>query len=304
MRTAIAVITYNRPQYFQHCIKRVVACEGIGEADVWVCMDGGRGATIHGNLDILSELDSNVQVITNFKNSGCGLHHVEVRNRFLSELGYDRLIVIEDDMLLGPTFYRLIQRLADWATTEYDNIGAVSLWYANQLQTPDAKRPYLRKVVSTNAGWTAYMISRRMWENMWPLVNEYSQKWLGGGYGFEIEQRTAWLHEKVIHPLTFSSEFSSPFPETQGWDQISKMFAPDAPRPPIGQDAMTAAIMYHLGYCKIETLVNRCVNIGVFGVNSGLTRWNRSILADVKLHDFAEDYGIREFEPYRAGLQS
>ena len=130
MRTAVATFGFGRPDHFSRMIKSLGTCPEVasGEVDVFHYIDGGPGAEQEALRAVIE--GSGVpflEIVARPENFGVGRQLISARRELLDERGYDRMILVEDDIELHSTYMTTLLRLADWAEA-YADVGTVQVW--------------------------------------------------------------------------------------------------------------------------------------------------------------------------------
>ena len=104
LRTAVATFGFGRIEYFGRMLASLGQCKEVvdGTVDVIHYLDGGEG----GEQDTLKSLieSSGVpfkSIVVRPENFGVGRQLIGARREILDELGYDRMVMVEDDIELN-----------------------------------------------------------------------------------------------------------------------------------------------------------------------------------------------------------
>ncbi len=113
----VALFVYNRPRHTRRVLAALRGCAGAGDSDLFVYADGARGAA-DGRLVAevrreLAGLDGfrQVRVVERETNRGLASNIVEGVSEVVGE--YGRIIVLEDDIVVGPHFLEFMNRALD-----------------------------------------------------------------------------------------------------------------------------------------------------------------------------------------------
>jgi len=294
MATAVALVAFNRPDYFRRLVTSIVSNPESQLLPFFAFLDGGPGSTQDENEKILRESDiKDLRVIRNTAGLGCGRNIINVRRTVFDQEAFDRMILLEDDVVIAPNYFALAENLQDWAEANYDNVGATGLWNTCKLSA-DAKKPLLDKVTASNIHWTAYTMPRSAWEDIKTILYTFEQKFLEGRH-YSKRPHThirAYMRELVHEAVPPRGPRSF----TAGtWFGIGKEMLQRNQRWPSGQDACTALALFSKGLCKIHTVVNRVQYIGRHGIHGNDKVWKNWGYDDIKLDVFPGDADLKEF---------
>lgn len=161
-KTPVALFTYNRPSHTQYALESLNKCRRKEECDYFFFSDGAR------TQESSSEVSSVRQILRSwaevfdasliFKSQNVGLAHSIVSG--VSELcrNYGRVIVLEDDLIIGPDFLHfMIESLNHYENEErVMQVSGCTLSLPKGLETDAFFLP-----VSTTWGWATW---QRAWE--------------------------------------------------------------------------------------------------------------------------------------------
>jgi hypothetical protein len=288
-KTAVVLFAYKRPHYFRQCVESVRANWGIEDATVIAVLDGGRGSTQTRNTNILKAANfPRLQIVARRRHRGIFYNKVSGLMRVFRE-GYDRVMVVEDDVLVSPSYLQLTGRILDWAAREgYDDVGMAS---GNNrfIASRGEKAAYLNQVVAGNTGLWSYMMLASTWERIRPNMGRFIAMWDAGD---SPQKRGKWLVG-----LLKSEKFrpgDRVYPSSQ-WDDRYAGMRDGKGLPAAGYDGGICCTMAAEGLCSLHTVVNRAVHIGEHGTHSWADRWDR-VFGQVRLDVFEEDADLLEFQ--------
>lgn len=266
MKTAIFTASFNRPDLMQELLiglaKNIDHLEGI---DVHHYVDGGSKAKQSEIEAIIKE--SGVpysSIVLREENYGVGRNLIGARRDLFDVHGYERVILIEDDLIPGPNFIKTTLSLADWARA-YADIGMVQVWNLPQQSVSEND---LDVVVPTHEHFYTYCIDVEVWNEIKETLYEYEHRFLEGVSYAKKDWRA--IRKRFMKPrysklrvirqgkTLLGAEHSHPPP-----------FGPRLKRTvPTGQDAITALALWEKGFVRLATLAPRAVMKGVDGVHS------------------------------------
>ena len=131
MRTAILVIGFKRLSYFQQTLESLERNPESQTLDFYFYLDGGRESRQDELIEMANKSSiKNKHIVCRDSNYGIGRHLIGARRELFDGLGYDRIILFEDDMILSPTYISTVLKMSDWAH-QYDNVGTVMAYNLN-----------------------------------------------------------------------------------------------------------------------------------------------------------------------------
>ena len=262
MKTAILLLGFNRVDYFEQTLHALQANEAAHACDLHVYLDGGEKAR-QSELVQLVEASSfeNPTFVLREENWGIGRHLIDARRMLFDELSYDRILLLEDDMLLAPSYVETVLALSDWSQ-QFSDVGTVMGYNINhdstQLQTQQ-----MQHVVATNRHFWGYVMTREVWDIIKHIIYDFEMKYLSKNtYRDRSHFKIRWL---------FMRSVMSKKRQTRGGKNLipEQCLTPPFPKiprkSPTSQDAITALALWHHGFGRITTRVSRAEYIGVEG---------------------------------------
>ena len=267
MRTAVATFGFGRPDHFERMLRSLGSCPEVAkeEVDVHHFLDGGAGSEQDALRAVIEASGvPYTAIVARPENLGVGRQLIGARRELLDEQGYDRMVLVEDDIELSPTYLTTLLRLSDWAEN-YADVGTVQVWNV-ESGTKDELQPHLHQVELTNRHFVTYCLTKRAWDIIKPMLYAYEENYLmRRPYAKRPHYRIRHFMRKQIKqprqtpPGTRldppSQAIHNPFPS------ISWRSAPTS------QDAITSLAMYLAGLHRITTRVSHAHYYGVTGVH-------------------------------------
>ena len=266
MKTAIFTASFNRPDLMQELLiglaNNADDLEGI---DVHHYVDGGPKAKQTEIEAIIKESGvPYTSIVLREENYGVGRNLIGARRDLFDVHGYERVILIEDDLIPGPNFIKTTLSLADWAR-EYADIGMVQVW--NLPQQPVSEDD-LDVVVPTHEHFYTYSIDVEVWNEIKDTLYEYERQYLDGVAYTKKDWRA--IRKRFMKPR---------YSKLRAIRQGKTLLDAEHPHPPpfgprlkrtvpTGQDAITALALWQKGFVRLATLAPRAVMKGVDGVHS------------------------------------
>ena len=267
MRTAVATFGFGRPDHFQRMLRSLGTCSEVvdGSVDIVHFLDGGTGAEQDALRAVIDQSEvPYLDVVARTENYGVGRQLISARREILDERGYDRMVLVEDDIELNSTYLTALLRLSDWAEA-YNDIGTVQVWNVEK-GTKEELEPHMRDVELTNRHFVTYCLSKRVWDQIKGTLYDYEQRYLlKHTYGQRPHYRIRWFIRNQLKkgrnepqgPRLDPPEEAvhNPFP-TVKWRST-----------PTSQDAITSLALYLAGLHRLTTRVPHAHYYGVEGVH-------------------------------------
>lgn len=296
MRTAILVIGFKRLHYFQQTLESLERNPESQTLDFHFYFDGGRESRQAELIEMVEESSIlSKKIVCRESNYGIGRHLIGARRELFDGLGYERIILFEDDMILSPTYIGTVLKMSDWAH-RYDDVGTVMAFNLN----PEGKAHQvedLDKVMPTNRHFWGYCLTRKVWDDIKHVLYQYEEEFLEGvPYKKRNHRRIRnrfmphWMAQKRRRP----SGKTLNIPEAA----ITPPFAQEkqSRNTPTSQDAMTALGLWNAGYARLTTVVPRARYIGIQGLSFTPKVYRKQGFDRQQTFDFVEqDRSLEEF---------
>lgn len=267
MRTAVATFGFGRPDHFGRMLNSLGSCPEVQtrSVDVYHFLDGGPGSEQAALCKVIE--DSKVpftEIVARPSNLGVGRQLISARREIFDERGYDRMVLIEDDIELSPTYLTTLLSLSDWAET-FGDVGTVQVWNV-ESGTQEQLQPHLGQVELTNRHFVTYCITKRVWNSIKDMLYAYEARYLlNCRYSHRPHYRIRWFMRRLLKKGRTSPEgdllnppveaVSNPFPSVR-WRST-----------PTSQDAITSLALYLAGLHRLTTRVSHAHYYGVEGVH-------------------------------------
>lgn len=262
MKTAILLLGFNRVDYFQQTLSALEENKAAHGCDLHVYLDGGENSRQNAleNLVKASSFENPTLVLRD-KNWGIGKHLIDARRTLFDELNYDRVILLEDDMVLAPSYIETVLELSQWSQ-QFCDVGTVMAYNINtdSLEEQQSQQDH---VIATNRHFWGYVLSRDVWQIIKPIIYDFEKKYLmNSTYAKRSHFRIRWM---------FMRSWMSKKRQTRSGTRMVPDECLTAPFPkiprksPTSQDAITALALWHHGFTRITTRVSRAQYIGVEG---------------------------------------
>ncbi len=288
MRKAVAVVCYNRPHYLEQTVASLLRNRPfLDGCDVIAFQDYVAPETRAANERAMARLPL-CDLVVHEDGPHLERHLVRVRQHVFDTLGYDRMFLVEDDVVLGRHALRLTDALLDWATRQHDGLGVATTW--NLCRWPrERKSESVRHVSLSQSSWFYYGQTRDSWARIAGHMRYYVDEFLQGEFSaLPVQNIHEWVRFLVSGDPAGRIARRIPSQSAAIRDTVS-MLANDPQA--AGQDAVTHAALLYTGQTKVSTVVNRVSYIGQIGTHD-----NPPSLFAHTLDEFDEDSSISEFQ--------
>lgn len=250
MKKSMALLTYNRFDYFKPVIESIIIQTVNGRPvldiyDFYVSQDGLRpdepleSAEQHKLIaDYLTELskkNQSIKIIKQPNNLGIGWHFNYIERLLFEEMKYDFVVFFEDDLLLAPGFMQMMDLMAEKFRDD-PRIGMFSAFNPEVCTLEKQKEQKLR-YVAMGHNW-GFGLFRSFWLRRQPLIDNYLDFIKNSPYN----KRDNNLIFSWLSKINFSCLGSS-------------------------QDHIKACTTNALGCIRIAPMMNFGIPIGRLGVN-------------------------------------
>lgn len=306
---AIAIIAFNRPEYLAKVITSLENNLESQSLPFFFFLDGGPEAKQTENIALINASTIKHKIIITRKhNYGCPKNHIDSKRFMFDWCGFEKIVVIEEDLVVSPSFIHLTLELHKWAKEHFSNVGVVQCWsycYLNQ----QSKLEKLNMVEASERHWCSfvgYCLDKEVWNNMKPFLYQYelfldqipqndkfNKARSKPGFSSIAPSIRNWI--KAILPTRppFRKKPGKKLFPSNSDHLINKYFSSDIFEP--NQDAMTAFALWMAGYIKIRTVVNRAQHIGQEGITCNKAKYQKKFQPinldyftnqDLQLHQF------------------
>jgi hypothetical protein len=178
MRTALFTASFNRPDLMRELLEGLAKNRtDLEHIDIIHYVDGGPKSKQSEIQAIIEQ--SGVpysSIVLREENYGVGRNIIGARRDLFDIQGYERVILIEDDLIPGPNFITTTLALADWAR-QYNDVGMVQVW---NLPKQPITEDDLDVVVPTHEHFYTYCIDVEVWDEIKQTLYDYEQAYLEG----------------------------------------------------------------------------------------------------------------------------
>jgi len=262
MNTAILLLGFNRVDYFQQTLTALEANTAAHECDLHVYLDGGEKARQSELVELVqSSTFENPTFVLRQENWGIGRHLIDARRTLFDTHAYDRVILLEDDMLIAPSYIQTVMDLSDWSQ-QFSDVGTVMAYNINH-DAAELQANQLPHVVATNRHFWGYAMTREVWDIIKHIIYDFERKYLSKNtYRDRSHFRIRWMFMRSVmskkRQIRTGKNLIPPECLTPPFPRIPR-------KSPTSQDAITALALWHHGFGRITTRVSRAEYIGVEG---------------------------------------
>lgn len=285
MKTAILLLGFNRVDYFQQTLAALESNNIAHACDLHVYLDGGEKARQSELVTLVENSSfSNPTFVLRENNWGIGRHLIDARRTLFDKLEYDRILLLEDDMILAPSYVQTVLEISDWAQ-QFSDVGTVMAYNINEASL-EAQMNQKRHVVATNRHFWGYVLTRSVWDTIKSIVYDFEQKYLlKKAYAHRAHFRIRWMFMRTwMKKKRLTRHGTSLVP-----NQCLTPPFPNIPRKsPTSQDAITALALWHHGFARITTRVSRAEYIGSEGFSFTPETFSDFGFDDQNTLDFSE----------------
>lgn len=302
--SAVLVLAYNRPDYFEKCLK---ALEKNPESEYMpfiFALDGGSGSKQKELSELIKNSNiKNKQILMREYNYGCPKNYIDAQRYAFDTCKFEKLIVIEDDVVITDSYISLMLNFHTWANQQYSNIGVVQGWSLCWL-SPEQKANRLDQVTENSLYWSfvTYCLDKKTWNTIKPLLYtfekyidtiplKYKKERSRPEFSSLDKHIREWVKDSVKHKKKIfkSGDYISAYSKKHEKAFLSKKFKPNI-------DHVMGFALYMNNLIKLKTVVNRALHIGVEGITTNTVLFNNWKYNAMKLDCFAEDKDRKNFK--------
>lgn len=271
----IAVCTYNRPDYFKRCMEFLSATPeiGWGEVPVYIFCDGGTNSMQKDISLIVKEWPFITEAKFHDTRVGlpCNIHFAQ--KKIFDELNADRLMFLEDDILVSPYYYRVMNCAMDYF--EQVDPSVVMVNSSGVCKETFAQKANLRLYFGEGySHLNNYIMTRKAWKAIKPLKEEYIRLFIDTVSSYQNRD-----HGAIMEWATKKIDQAGPQP---GLDIVKSRLISS-------QDCITNLAMRLVGLKYMSSYVNRIKNIGRIGEHFDAEHFARSGFEETELDIIPRD---------------
>lgn len=165
----VLVFAYRRPEHLKNTLSSLMRCEGFSESPIIIYGDGPRDSGEVDTVEATREIARSMlgeKADYRFNETNLGLARSVIRGVTETVHRFDRVIVVEDDLQLSPSFLSYMNKAID-RYAKNDRVFQVSGYMFDVPETRHSQRAmFLPLTVSW--GWATW---KRAWEHFDPLAS-------------------------------------------------------------------------------------------------------------------------------------
>lgn len=307
--TAIVIIAYNRPYYLKKLIESLEENPESQTLPFYFILDGGSRATQSENCAVINTSKiKHKEIILRERNYGYAKTIIDT-NRFIFDwCKFDKMIFMEEDLIVSPYYIRLLLALHKWAKENYSNVGVVQT-YSFCFLSKEEKRQKLNLVQPSGFYWwsfVSYCIDKEVWDDIKAVLYEYESRFVDA-----IPQTDEFFKERSRPSLWTGANDIRKWLRTLLKTRLplkisdKKLFVDNKVdiRPKLDAnnfepngDLMFGFALWMKHYVKIKTTVNRAKHIGEVGITFDHHFYQEMKHNKINLDNFEEDAILSNFE--------
>ena len=309
----VLIVAFNRPDYLAQVIASLEQNPESQSLPFYFFLDGGPRAKQQELAALINTSTiKNKEIILRERNYGCPKNHVDSKRFMFDWCGFNKVIVLEEDLVVTPSFLRLNLALHKWAKKRFSNVGVVQCWSYCYLSREE-KQKKLDAVFNADSWWwsfVGYCLDKEVWDKMKgmlyeyesfvdqiPHTEEFSKQRSKPGTSFMAPEISAWAQSLIAKRTLMQKTPGKRLFPTNVDRYIKERFRRNRFIP--SQDLTTGFCLWIAGYIKIRTVVNRARHIGEIGITVDKERFDE-VYDQIKLDDFShEDDALRYFSILR-----
>lgn len=272
-RIAVAVMSFDRPVYLERILQSVVAQAPFRNAEpVYYLFQDGHvsprtGATfgdpegMRASVELFRRYLPGGRVYEAEVNFGVAMNFDRAERTLFEDADYEAAIFLEDDMILQPYYFRILEELLDQAR-EREDVGMVSArGYRNATPLSEQRRRAEEIRLMDEHNW-AFALTRAAWQARDRVMRPYLDRLAGIDY----RERDKGENKVALKALQHS-------------------FARHGRGYLTSQDSMKNMAMELLGLHRVTTFTNNARYIGKEGEHSNAEKfeqrgYHRTVLYD------------------------
>jgi hypothetical protein len=305
----VVIIAYNRPYYLSQLIASIEKNEESQSLPFFFILDGGTQATQKENCEIINRSTiSNKHIILRERNFGCAKTLIDAKRFMFDWCKFEKVILMEEDLIVSPFYFKLLLNLHKWAQHKYSNVGVVQC-YSYCLLNEAQKKQNLDIVQDSGKEWwsfVTYCINKEVWKNVKPILYEYESRFVDAipctddffqarsrpALWNRAEEIRAWVRGLIEQKLPIKRDERELFVDTKV--DFKNYFCSIAFEP--NEDIIMAFALWLFNYVKIKTVVNRVKHIGEIGITYDPKLYAKMKHNQIQLDNFQEDAFLDSFQ--------
>ena len=165
----IVIFAYRRPEHLRNTLTSLMGCEGFDESPVIVYCDGARNddelASVMATREVAQSILGN-RAEYRFSDANLGLASSVISGVNETLQKYGRIIVVEDDLQLSPSFLTFMNRALDRYECE-EKVFQISGYQFDAPELSELSTAFFLPF-TVSWGWATW---KRAWDNFDPLAS-------------------------------------------------------------------------------------------------------------------------------------
>jgi len=271
----VALIAFDRPEYTRRLLASLEQQTELGGAAFHMFQDGAvnpHSGRVAGNEARIwqvrtlwqgARLPHKREAVCRPQNAGIGIHQFEALEWMVTQ--YERVLLLEDDVVLSPHWLRLARVLYD-QMAEWEDVFSFSLAWKRRCGRGQIARS-LPLLTSACGHWWGECLTARNWARVRPYFMPY----------YELIQDVDYRdrpHDAIIAVY-----------QSMDWDQ-----------PYTTQDGAKTMAVWRAGMRRAVTVVNRGIGIGQLGEHYNPVLFRQLGMDDQAPYIFESDATLERFE--------
>lgn len=274
----IALAACERLRYFKQCVQALAQNPEFITTTVVLFLDKptdiSQVVDNQEHIKVLQKVHPKPLIIERPCNFGPGRNIIDIRRQLFDNLGFERVYIIEDDVIVAANYLEVMNNLWKWVLdNNYENnVGVVQGWQYT-LDT----QPSCYVDVNMDNLW-AYSMSLQCWNDIKDLVYQYERDYLFCRYN-ERPHRTIfkWYEQIPVVPTREG------YPVSTDKKVVLKGSLNSLTTT---QESCVLKALYTRGWLRISPNINLAENIGRSGVGK-VEDYDNMKYADVKIQQYA-----------------
>lgn len=305
--TAVVIIAYNRPHYLKQLLDCLEKNPESQTLPFYFILDGGPKAAQEENCTIINNSTiKHKEIIKRERNYGYAKTVIDTQRFMFDWCKFDKIIFMEEDLLVSPFYLRLTLALHKWARQEYSNVGVVQC-YSYSFLNREQKLPLLDAVQGSGNYWwsfVSYCMDRKLWNDIKSILYEYEKRFVDKiptteEYFIERSRPALWsgapkirewVRELVKRKVKVKRTDKKIFIDNKV--NLREFFCSDFEP---NQDLIFGFALWMKDYVKIQTVVNRARHIGEEGITFDPKYFVWMKHDKITLDNFEEDASLSNF---------
>lgn len=287
-KICLMITTYNRPFYLEKVISSINECDELRNIPIFIFLDGGSGATIRENIEIVKNIKHNYKFIIKRESNYGPERSIPLSLKFLYDnLDFEYVFVIEDDLVVQKNYFRYVFEQYNKIKKIDSKIGTFQGWNKCLMSIDEKKINKDITVDSIDEHFWGYLMHKDTYSDIRSMLEEYLKCLDGMPYDSRWKTyRDIYLKDKISN---FYKELLKNYKKNDFIDRfkiefVDFMFSKfNNNNVILGHDGALDIFLFLNGYKRYFSLVNRAICIGEIGLHQTPELWRQLELGLVRL---------------------